>query len=243
MRAILRSRLFHQTVKSSILVADDEPDVLNLIGSNLRHAGFHVTLAADGALALAHAQDEKPALIILDIMMPEISGLDVCKVLKSESSTRHIPIILLSARTAEIDRVLGFELGAEDYVTKPFSPRELVLRVQRLLNRQTTRREALRVLSAEEIVMDLARHEVTIHGRRLELTPIEFKLLQALMESPGNVRSRDDLLKRVWGYDQGLETRTVDTHVRRLRDKLGESANRIQTVRSFGYRLEVSSAD
>jgi len=229
-------------VKRNILVADDESDVLNLISASLRGAGFDVCEAVDGALALSKARSERPALLVLDIMMPKLSGLEVCKLLKQEAATQHIPIILLTARTGEIDRVLGFELGADDYVTKPFSPRELVLRVQSILRRGLVPKESRTLLQAGDIVLDLERHQTTVAGRSVDLTAIEFKLLHLLMEHAGRVQTRAHLLAEIWGYDRVVESRTVDTHMRRLRDKLGPAADCIQTVRSFGYRLDGPAA-
>lgn len=225
-------------VKQTILVADDEADVLSLISSSLIGAGFEVCRALDGSEALLKARSDRPALIVLDVMMPNLSGLEVCKQLKRENATQHIPIILLTAKAGEIDRVLGFELGADDYVTKPFSPRELVLRVQSILRRSAPAPNNNSVLRVGEIILDRERHRVSIGSQPVDLTAIEFRLLQVLMENLGKVQSRSQLLAQIWGYDRSVETRTVDTHMRRLRDKLGPAADHIHTVRSFGYRLD-----
>lgn len=221
-----------------ILIADDEPDVLRLVSGNLRNAGFEVLQAADGEEALALARREAPSLIVLDQMMPTMSGTEVCKALKQDPATRDIPVIMLTARAEEIDRVLGLELGADDYVTKPFSPREFVLRVKSVLRRTAGPAPAAgELLRVGKISLDPERCEVQIQKRTLDLTATEFKLLMLLMQRKGRVQTRDKLLEDVWGYESMIDTRTVDTHVRRLRDKLRGQANLIETVRGFGYRM------
>jgi two-component system phosphate regulon response regulator PhoB len=227
-------------VKERILVADDEEDVLDLVAMNLGSAGFQVLRSEDGTSALDVARKECPSLIVLDLMMPGMTGLEVCKALKHDDATAEIPIVLLTAKTAEIDRILAFELGADDYVTKPFSPRELVLRVKAILRR---RMESIistneQTLQAGRINLDLERHHVVVDGTQVELTAIEFKLLTTLMERRGRVQSREALLSTVWGMDREIEPRTVDTHLRRLREKLGQAGGQIHTVRGFGYRLD-----
>jgi len=220
-----------------ILIVEDENDVVDLLTLNLRKAGgFLISKAGDGATGLTKARAEKPDLIILDLMLPKIPGLEVCKILKSEAATRHIPILMLTARAEEIDRVVGLECGADDYVTKPFSPREIVLRIKAILRRGTAE-EADDRLSAGPITIDPARHEVLVNGKRVELTSLEFKLLRTLMQRRGRVQERDRLLNEVWGYESVIDTRTVDTHVRRLREKLGKAGDVIETVRGFGYRV------
>ncbi|MEP6811288.1 MAG: response regulator, partial [Chthoniobacterales bacterium] len=219
-----------------ILLIEDEPDVVDLLTLALRKAEFTVSSAEDGAGGLRLAREETPALVILDLMLPKMSGLEVCKVLKSDPATRHIPIIMLTAKAEEIDRIVGLEFGADDYVTKPFSPREMVLRVKAILRRGKGE------LAEEPLVvglirLDPIRHEVTVNGRPLRLTSVEFKLLSMLMHRRGRVQARDRLLNEVWGYESLIDTRTVDTHVRRLRKKLGKAADAIETVRGFGYRL------
>ncbi len=226
-----------KTATKKVLVADDEPDVLTLVCNALKAAGFTPLRAADGAGALELARTELPALIVLDLMLPGMSGLDVCKALKMEPSTKAIPIVMLTAKADEVDRILGFELGADDYITKPFSPRELVLRVQSVLRRSNAKPETAEVLKQGEIVIDRIRHEVKVRNRAVELTATEFKLLATLMERRGRVQSRDVLLNDVWGYESVIDTRTVDTHVRRLREKLGKVADCIETIRGFGYRM------
>ena len=225
-------------MNTRILVADDEPDVLHLVGNNLTTAGFQVLTAEDGPTALASARREAPALAVLDIMMPGMNGLEVTRVLKREVATAAISIVLLSARNEEVDRVLGFELGVDDFVSKPFSPRELVLRVKAIVGRKISARTDGAILQAGEIAVDRERHDVTTRGLPANLTAIEFKLLLELMKASGRVLTRDDLLDRVWGTETTIETRTIDTHLRRLREKLGAAGGQIQTVRGFGYRLE-----
>jgi len=220
-----------------ILIVEDENDVVDLLTLNLRKAGgFLVSKAGDGATGLTKARAEKPDFIILDLMLPKMPGLEVCKILKSEAATRHIPILMLTARAEEIDRVVGLECGADDYVTKPFSPREIVLRIKAILRRGATE-EADDRLSAGPITIDPARHEVLVNGKRVKLTSLEFKLLRTLMQRRGRVQERDRLLNEVWGYESVIDTRTVDTHVRRLREKLGKAGEVVETVRGFGYRV------
>lgn len=219
-----------------ILLIEDEPDVIDLLTLSLRKADFVVAHAADGARGLRRAREELPALIILDLMLPKMPGLEVCKVLKSEGATKHIPIIMLTAKAEEIDRIVGLEFGADDYVTKPFSPREIVLRVKAILRRGKGE-VAEEPLVFGLIRLDPARHQVTVNGKPVRLTSVEFKLLSMLMLRRGRVQARDRLLNEVWGYESLIDTRTVDTHVRRLRKKLGKAADAIETVRGFGYRL------
>ena len=223
----------------TIVVADDDTDVVDLVSRHLKAAGYGVTPAHDGVQAIAAARRELPALIILDLMLPEMSGLEVCKTLRSHETTARIPIVMLTARVEEIDRVLGFELGADDYVTKPFSPRELVLRIQAVLRRigEAAAEGASQVLQVGEIVLDRRRYTVHVKGQAVDLTSTEFKLLAMLMERIGRVQSRDALLNDVWARETAIDSRTVDTHMRRLREKLGEAAKCIQTVRGFGYRI------
>jgi DNA-binding response OmpR family regulator len=224
-------------MQHKILLAEDETDVNDMLTLNLRGAGFQVISVADGAAALAKARSEAPSLILLDLMLPQMSGLEVCKVLKSEAATRHIPVIMLTAKAEEVDKIVGLELGADDYVTKPFSPRELILRVNRSLRRGKDKAPAAEKQTIGDIVLDHARHEVRVKGEPVELTATEFKLLALLMDRRGRVQGRDRLLNDVWGYESFIDTRTVDTHVRRLREKLGDVASYIETVRGVGYRI------
>ena len=221
-----------------ILVAEDEDDVRRLVCNSLKNAGFTALEAPDGPRALQVARAEQPALLILDLMLPGMQGTDVCKALKLNPDTKAMPIIMLTAKAEEVDRIVGFELGADDYMTKPFSPRELVLRVQSILRRVAGRPPEDPILKLGDIAIDRAQHKVTVKGKALDLTATEFKLLATLMERRGRVQSRDVLLNDVWSYDSLIDTRTVDTHVRRLREKLGKSGNHIETIRGFGYRME-----
>jgi two-component system phosphate regulon response regulator PhoB len=224
-------------MKAKILIVDDEPDALEILGFKLREAGFTPLLARDGARALVAARDERPDLIVLDLMLPEVDGLEICKILRRDPMTATVPIIMLTARAAEMDRVLGLELGADDYVTKPFSPRELVLRVRKLLARARSAEDAAAHLRAGEIDIDGPRHVVQVSGRPVSLTATEFKLLELLARRRGRVQTRDRLLQDVWGYENPIDSRTVDTHMRRLREKLGSAARHLETVRGVGYRF------
>jgi DNA-binding response OmpR family regulator len=219
----------------TVLIVEDEADVLDLVAYNLKKAGYQTRAARDGAAGLQQARDDLPALIILDLMLPGIEGTEVCRQLKADPKTAHIPVLMLTAKAEEVDRIVGLELGADDYVTKPFSPRELVLRVKRILGRG--RSAPAEVLKAGDIAIDLAKHQATVRGQPVELTATEFKLLSTLLERRGRVQTRDTLLTDVWGYEGDVDTRTVDTHVRRLREKLGKAADSIETVRGVGYRF------
>ena len=224
-------------VRSKVLVVDDEPEAVELVEFNLRQAGFSVATAADGADALNKARTLQPSLIVLDLMLPEVDGLEVCKMLRRDPATASIPIVMLTAKAAEIDRVLGLELGADDYVTKPFSPRELVLRVKKLLQRDRTSQEDQDRLSFGDLHLDVPRHIVTWRGKSIDLTATEFKLLTILAQRRGRVQSREQLLRDVWEYNNLVDTRTVDTHMRRLREKLGQASKFLDTVRGVGYRF------
>ena len=223
-------------MKPKILLVDDEPDALEVLGFKLRESGYVPLFAKDGTRAQAIARDERPALIVLDLMLPEVDGLEVCKILRRDPNTASIPVLMLTARAAEMDRVLGLELGADDYVTKPFSPRELVLRIKKLLARVQVAEESSAVLRLGELAIDVPRHEVLISGEPLVLTATEFKLLEILIRRRGRVQTRDRLLQDVWGYENPIDSRTVDTHMRRLREKLGDAARYLETVRGVGYR-------
>jgi len=225
-----------QPATLEVLVADDEKDVLDLVSKNLASAGFSVISADDGAEALEKARQSLPALIVLDLMLPELSGIEVLRALRANDRTAHVPVIILTARKDEVDRVIAFELGADDYLTKPFSPRELALRVKRILSWNGEAADAP-VLTARGIRLDRERHEVLVEGRRVDVTAMEFRLLSVLMQRPGRVLSRDELSTKVWGSAADIEYRTIDTHLRRLRQKLAPRQDCIQTVRGFGYRL------
>jgi two-component system phosphate regulon response regulator PhoB len=221
----------------TILIVDDEQDVLDLLAYNLQKAGFKTVPARDGAAALQKARDLLPSLILLDLMLPQMDGTEVCKQLKANPKTAHIPIIMLTAKAEEVDRVLGLELGADDYVVKPFSPREVLLRIKTALRRTKGETPPAEILKAGDLLVDKAKHAVSIKGKPVELTVLEFNLLATLMERRGRVQSRDRLLTDVWGYEGDIDTRTVDTHMRRLREKLGKAADLIETVRGVGYRF------
>ncbi len=223
-------------VTPKILVVDDEPEALELVEFNLKQAGFAVLTAADGAEALKKARIALPSLIVLDLLLPEIDGLEVCKMLRRDPATMNIPIIMLTAKAAEVDRIVGLEVGADDYVTKPFSPRELVLRVKKQLERGRVGEKQER-FQFGELRIDPARHLVSWWGKEIQLTATEFKLLLLLVERRGRVQSREQLLRDVWEYNSLIDTRTVDTHMRRLREKLGEAGEYLETVRGVGYRF------
>ncbi len=224
-------------MKPKVLVVDDEPDALELVAFNLKSAGMEVTTAADGAEALKKARSVIPNVIVLDLMLPEVEGTEVCKILRRDPKTASIPIVMLTAKAAETDRVVGLELGADDYVTKPFSPRELILRVKRLLRSTQTPPAAQDRFEWKELVIDIPRHQVSVKGKPIELTATEFKLLTLLAQRRGRVQSREQLLQDVWEYDSLIDTRTVDTHMRRLREKLGSAAKYLDTIRGVGYRF------
>jgi phosphate regulon transcriptional regulator PhoB len=222
-----------------VLVVEDEPDIRGLIVHHLERDGFRCRTVGTGADALAAVRTAVPDLVVLDVMLPGMDGLEVCRRLRADARAAAVPIIMLTAKADEVDRVVGLELGADDYVIKPFSPKELVARARAVL-RRTRPAEGGRWLAAGGITLDPARHEVTVAGTPVALTPKEFELLQALMESAGRVLSREQLLNRVWGYARAdiIESRTVDVHVRRLRAKLGDAGARIATVKTIGYRFD-----
>ena len=223
-------------LKKTVLVVEDEPDAAELVEYNLKAAGFRVVIADDGPEALRKARSAKPDIIILDLMLPDIDGIQVCKLLRQDPATKSIPILMLTAKAAEVDRILGLELGANDYVTKPFSPRELVLRVRNLVSREENGK-APEEFTVGDLFIDVPRHLVRVRQKTITLTAIEFRLLRLLVERRGRVQSRDQLLEDVWKYDSIIDTRTVDTHIRRLREKLGTAADYIDTVRGVGYRF------
>lgn len=220
-----------------ILVVDDEPDILELVRFNLVQEGYRVETAQNGAEALARIAATRPDLVVLDLMLPDHSGTEVCRRLRRIPETAQLPVIMLTARSEEVDRVVGFELGADDYVTKPFSPRELVLRIRAVLRRgRTTEVESKRFVHGD-LSVDRERHRCRVGDEDVALTAKEFGLLAALMERPGRVLTRDQLLDEVWGADVSVTNRTVDTHLKRLREKLGPMGDLIHTVRGVGYRF------
>ena len=226
-------------MRDSILVVDDEPDVVDLLRYHLHRAGFNVLTALTGPTGLAKATESRPDAIVLDIMLPQMTGIEVCRALRKNNQTSDIPILILSAKAEASERIAGLELGVDDYITKPFSPRELVLRIQNLLRRLRGVHTSS-VVTVDEFCIDKGNFEITVSGRRLDLTTTEFKLLAVMVDRRGRTLSRETLLQDVWGYENLIDTRTVDTHVRRLREKLGPAANRIVTVRGEGYRFLIN---
>lgn len=224
--------------KKKILVVDDEPDVTDLVAYNLKAKGFHVETLNDATASIAKARAFNPDLVILDIMMPDLSGIQVCRILRADPKLARVPIIFLTAKAEPHDRIEGLESGADDYLGKPFSPKELVLRVESILRRVSASKEtAPSKLRIGEIQLDSETHQVSVAGEALELTATEFRLLRIMMERQGRVQTREHLLLNVWNYSTEIETRTVDTHVRRLREKLGQEAGWIETIRGVGYRV------
>ena len=222
----------------SILVVEDEEDILDLISYNLKQAGFSIIAVESGEEALEVPSEENFSLVLLDLMLPGIDGLEVCRLLRAKPETKNIPVLMLTARTEEVDRIVGLELGADDYLTKPFSPRELVLRVRAILRRaevvESVSNETIRVGS---LTIDPIEHRVQLLGEEIELTATEFRLLLTLAQRRGRVQSREELLNVVWGYEHSGYRRTVDTHLRRLRAQMGEAADSLETVRGVGYRF------
>jgi two-component system phosphate regulon response regulator PhoB len=223
---------------TSVLLVDDERDLLSLLDFNLRAAGFETTLATTGEQALAQVRRKVPDLVLLDLMLPDVSGTEVCRQIKADPRTKHVPVVMLTAKGDEVDRVVGFEIGADDYVTKPFSVRELVLRLKALLRRTGAGRASERPPEqVGPIRVDVDAHRAYGDGAEVTLTPLEFRLLTTLMARLGRVQSREQLLEDVWEMSSEVETRTVDTHVKRLREKLGSGRDLLETVRGIGYRL------
>ena len=227
------------TSKETILVIEDEKNIVELVKYNLSEAGFQVLTASRGDVGLELAIKQKPDLVLLDLMLPEIGGLEICKTLRQNEKTAHIPIIMVTAKGQEADKVVGLEIGADDYVTKPFSPRELVARVRALI-RRVKEKPVNKVYKIGSLHIDTAKHEVLVKEKPVELTSKEYDLLKVLIEAKGRVLSRDFLLDKVWGYDQSLqiETRTVDMHIGQLRKKIKLEAERIITIKNVGYRFE-----
>jgi len=228
-------------VAADVLVVEDEPDIRNLIVHHLTTEGYRCRVADNGAEALSYVRSGLPDLVLLDLMLPGVGGLEVCRRLRGDAASARVPIIILTAKADEIDRVVGLEMGADDYVTKPFSPKELVARVRAVL-RRTRPDPGERVLRSGAILLDPVRRQASVGGASVDLTRKEFDLLQALLEADGRVLSREYLLDRVWGYARADEiaSRTVDVHVRRLRAKLGEAGARVETVKGVGYRVEAT---
>jgi two-component system phosphate regulon response regulator PhoB len=232
------------TQPDRILLVDDEPDLRQLVTFNLRDAGFEVDAVGSGQAGLALAAKTRPAVIVLDLMLPDVSGTEVCRQLRADPVLGDVAVLMLTARGDEYDRVLGFEMGADDYVVKPFNVRELVMRV-RALARRTAERRAARAMTGEDrklrwkgLEVDPVRHRVFLDGAEQQLRPLEFRLIQVLLEHPGRVFTRAQLLEEVWGISGEASTRTVDTHVRRLRERLGAYGEVVETVHGFGYRVK-----
>jgi len=225
-------------MKNNILLVDDDQDLLAVLELKLSGDGFKVQTALDGESALKKIKKKSPDLVILDVNLPGMNGMEICKTLRSEEQTKNIPILMLTARDEEIDRVLGLEFGADDYVTKPFNTRELVLRIKSILKRAQGMPETKETFEYGCLRVDMKNHEVKVKNKVIALTLTEFKLLSYLIENPGKVQTRDFLLDHIWDYGEDVFSRTVDTHVQRLRSKLNEAGNYIQTVRGVGYRFK-----
>jgi DNA-binding response OmpR family regulator len=222
-----------------VAIIDDEPDILELVSLNLKRSGFRVKEFSEVGPFYHSLRTEIPDLIILDLMMPDVDGFEVCKHLKNQEGFAPVPIIMLTAKTEETDKVLGLELGADDYVTKPFSPRELVARVKAVLRRHDRKEpETKKILINNIMSIDLEQYDVEIDGKKIDLTPTEFRILQLLASKKGRVQSRDQILSFLWGEDKYVIDRTIDVHIRHLREKLGNAAACIKNVRGLGYKIE-----
>ena len=228
-------------ITKTIYIVEDEPDIRETLAYNLSQEGFKVSEFSDAESCLNKIQKKKPDLLLLDLMLPGMSGLDLCKEIRADINLKNLAIIMLTAKGEEVDRIIGFELGADDYVTKPFSVRELILRVKVILKKQTESVESDESIEFGPIKLNLDAHEVLINNDEIVLTALEFKLLKHLVKRRGRVQTRDQLLGDVWGYSSEVTTRTVDTHIKRLREKLGTVGDYIQTIRGVGYRLNNQS--
>ncbi|HEX2225393.1 MAG TPA: response regulator [Thermoanaerobaculia bacterium] len=228
---------FAQMARERILVIEDEPDIAEVLQYNLEKEGFQVETARRGDSGLEAVRRDAPDLIVLDLMLPGIDGLELTRTLKREALTSRVPIVMLTARGEEVDRIVGLELGADDYISKPFSPREVVLRVKAVLRRRQTEEVPADLLEIGGIQLDISGHQLRVRNKEVPLTATEFRLLRLLMERSGRVQTRGQLLSDVWGYAEDIDSRTVDTHIRRLRRKLSTEADRIETVIGVGYRL------
>jgi two-component system phosphate regulon response regulator PhoB len=220
------------------VIIEDERDLAELLAFNLEKEGWQTVIALDGRSGFERVSAELPDMVILDLMLPEMSGTEVCKLLRKQESTTAIPIIMVTAKGEEIDRVVGFEVGADDYLVKPFSSRELLLRIKAILRRSQPDNRSEKLIVLGNLAIDPSRHKITVADEEVILTSTEYKLLFTLAERPGRVQSRERLLQDVWGYSSDADTRTVDTHITRLRGKLGEAGEMIVTVRGFGYKME-----
>jgi two-component system phosphate regulon response regulator PhoB len=226
-----------KSTMSKILIVEDDPDIRELLRFNLEKAGYNLFLAEDGEKALTQARKHSPDIILLDLMLPGVDGLEVCRTLKQDPELQRIPVMMVTAKGEEMDRVVGLELGADDYVVKPFSLREVVLRIRKILDRRE-KQAAPAILKADPLVLDLDAHTARLDDQFLELTATEFRLLTYLLRHRGRVQTREMLLDRVWGYSFEGYARTIDTHIRRLRKKMGTAQNLIETVRGVGYRFQ-----
>lgn len=226
------------SAKKSVVIVDDEPDILELISLHLKRAGFHVQGFLDAESFYAFMNSSEPALIILDLMLPDADGIEVCKHLKTHDLWSAIPIIMLTAKAEETDKVLGLELGADDYVTKPFSPKELVARVKAVLRRPTVGEKARRLEVGDAVVIDEAKHEVKVSNKKVKLTSTEFKILCFLASKKGWVFTRNQILDHLWGDEKAVIDRTIDVHIKHLREKLGQASRYIKNVRGVGYKIE-----
>ena len=238
MRSVRESLPGKEKMKEKILIIEDDKHISKLIYYNLEKAGYDCSAFYKGEEALKSLAKQPVELVILDIMLPEMDGLEVCRSLKQDAKLKHIPVIMLTAKGEEVDRVVGLELGADDYMTKPFSPRELILRIKAILRRAKPQETSKDILIRGDLVIDIPKHKVTINGKEIILTNMEFKLLVLLIERHGRVQSRDRLLSDVWDLNAEIYTRTVDTHIKRLRNKLGKLGKYIETVRGMGYRFK-----
>lgn len=230
-------------INEKILIVEDDKHISKLVKFNLEKANYECTVAATGEKALEALDDQPVDLIILDIMLPGIDGFGICRAIKEKEKLKNIPIIMLTAKGEEVDRIVGLELGADDYIVKPFSPRELVLRVKAILKRGKIEEIKKDILMAGDITVDIPKHKVTVKEKPVELTQMEFKLLVTLMERRSRVQTRERLLSDVWDMGTGVDTRTIDTHVKRLREKLGKSGNLIETIRGLGYKFKEEDED
>lgn len=222
---------------ATILIVEDEPDIAEVLTYNLEREGMIVHVVERGDDAVGALEAHHPDLVVLDLMLPGMDGLEVARRIRSEPSTAEMPLVMLTAKAEEVDRIVGLELGADDYITKPFSPREAVLRIKAVLRRSSEGPGPTTAIEAGMIQMDIEGHRVEVGGESVELTATEFRLLQTLLEREDRVQTRDQLLSSVWGYSEDVDSRTVDTHIRRLRSKLGPASDQIETVIGVGYRL------
>ena len=224
-----------------IAIVDDEEDIVELVSHHLKREGFKVKEFYNGRDFLSYIESVVPDLSILDLMLPGIDGLEICRILKSKARTSSFPIIMLTAKATEADVVVGLELGADDYMVKPFSPRELVARVKTILRRASSKEQDKKLIRLGSLSIDKEKFEATVDGKKIDLTTTEFKILEALAEGQGRVFTRDQLLKkkRLWGDDKLVYDRTIDVHIKNLREKLGKTGNSIKTIRGIGYKLEI----